>query len=181
MEPSFIDSESNVSNQGLQKPSENEVCPLCSRWDNRPVGVDMVIFKDHQILLIKREKDPDKGKYAVPGGYVDRGESVGQAGVREAREETGLDVEIVALIGIRSNPDRFRQIIEISYLAKVVGGQEAPGDGVESILWVDPNNLPEEMATIGEHDQIVQSALPLLQKLLVGPKPCLDQAHNIDI
>lgn len=149
----------------LQKPSSNEVCPLCSRWDNRPVGVDMIIYKENKVLLIKRENDPDKGKYAVPGGYVDRGESTEQAGIREVREETGLDVEIVKLIGIRSNPERYRQIIEIAYIAKVIGGVETNGDGVKSILWADPNNLPSEMATIGEHDQIIASAIPLFSNL----------------
>ena len=149
----------------LQKPSSNEACPLCSRWDNRPVGVDMIIYKENKVLLIKRENDPDKGKYAVPGGYVDRGESTEQAGIREVREETGLDVEIVKLIGIRSNPERYRQIIEIAYIAKVIGGVETNGDGVESILWADPNNLPSEMATIGEHDQIITSAIPLFSNL----------------
>ena len=76
-----------------------------------------------------------------------------------------MDVEIVKLIGIRSNPERYRQIIEIAYIAKVIGGVETNGDGVESILWADPNNLPSEMATIGEHDQIITSAIPLFSNL----------------
>lgn len=141
---------------------QSEPCPVCSRFDNRPVGVDVLVYKDGKVLLIKRASDPDKGKYALPGGYVDRGESIENAGIREVREETGLQVEIVKLVGIRSNPERYRQIIEVSYIAKVVGGEELAGDGVENIIWSDPNNLPEEMATIGEHDLIIRSALHLL-------------------
>lgn len=144
----------------MKKPLVSEQCHLCGRWDNRPVGVDTVVYKNGKILMIKRATNPDNGKYALPGGYLDKGESAESAAAREVREETGLEVEIVKLIGIRSDPTRYRQIVEIGFVGKVIGGQETVGDGVATIEWFDPMHLPEEISM--DHGEIVKNSLPLL-------------------
>ncbi len=161
----IIRSSIKITFMDLKKPQENEQCQLCGRWNNRPVGVDIIVARKGKVLLIKRSTDPDKGMYAVPGGYLDRGESVEDAAKREVKEETGLDVEIVKFVGIRSHPNRYRQIVEIAYIAKVFSGNEKTGDGVDSILWVDPTNLPKEMAILGEHREVVEGAIPYLKSL----------------
>jgi ADP-ribose pyrophosphatase YjhB (NUDIX family) len=66
--------------------------------------VDVIIEIDGGIVLIRR-RNPPPG-WALPGGFVDRGESVAQAARREAKEETGLDVELRALLGVYSDPKR---------------------------------------------------------------------------
>ena len=144
----------------MKKPLASEQCLLCGRWDNRPVGVDMVVYKDGKVLMIKRATNPDAGKYALPGGYLDKGESAEVAVTREVREETGLEVEVVGLIGIRSDPTRFRQIVEIGFVGKVIGGQEIAGDGVAAVRWFDPMHLPEEISM--DHGEIINNAIPLL-------------------
>ena len=71
----------------------------------RPVtpclAVDGAIFEDNRILLIKRLKPPFKGFWALPGGFVDVGETVEDACVREMLEETGLEVEVKKIVGVR--------------------------------------------------------------------------------
>jgi len=146
----------------LKKPSDNEQCQLCGRWKNRPVGVDVVIVNDGKILLIKRSTDPDKGKYALPGGYLDYNETLEEGAIREVKEETGLNIKIVKTLNILSHPDRYRQIVEVSFIASIIGGEEVAGEDVDKTIWVNPNSLPENMATIGEHDKIIKNALPFL-------------------
>lgn len=146
----------------LKKPTTEEQCSLCGRWDNRPVGVDTVVYKDGKVLMIKRATNPDAGKYALPGGYLDKGESAELAAAREVREETGLEVEIIRLIGVRSDPTRYKQIVEIGFVGKVTGGQEIAGDGVTAIGWFDPLNLPEQISM--DHGEIVKNSLQLLKE-----------------
>ena len=70
--------------------------------------VDCVVFQGDRIVLIRRGCEPFKGEYALPGGFVDIGESVEDACIRELKEETGLDVkkDSLKLIGVYSKPGR---------------------------------------------------------------------------
>ena len=88
--------------------------PLAPPWFD-PMGfpntpaltVDCVVFDPQgRILLIRRGNEPFKGCYALPGGFVDVGETVEEACRRELREETGLAVGDLLLVGVYSDPDR---------------------------------------------------------------------------
>ncbi len=84
-------------------------CPHCGQeitfYKNPLPTVDIILYTpDGQVVLIKR-KNPPHG-WALPGGFVDYGESVEDAAVREAREEVGIEVELEALLGVYSSPDR---------------------------------------------------------------------------
>ena len=70
--------------------------------DQPVVGVGAVIIKEGTIALIKRGNEPSKGKWTIPGGLVELTESPEQAVVREAKEETGLDVDTLTLIDVVS-------------------------------------------------------------------------------
>ena len=78
--------------------------------------VDCVIFKSDSVLLIKRRNEPHKGCYALPGGFVDIGETVEQACSRELKEETGVMVnqEKLKLIGVYSDPARDERFHSVS-------------------------------------------------------------------
>jgi ADP-ribose pyrophosphatase YjhB (NUDIX family) len=91
------------------------------------------IIRDHdsRIVLVRRAIEPGYGKWVFPGGYVDRGEQVHIAAVREAREEAGLDVRLEKLVNIYSYPGRAPVIIV--YAASIVGGTlECDDEGLEA-------------------------------------------------
>ena len=86
---------------------------------------------DNRIVLVRRAIEPGYGKWVFPGGYVDRGEEVQLAAVREAKEETGLDVRIERLLNVYSYPGRAPVIIV--YTARMIGGELAVDDeGLEA-------------------------------------------------
>lgn len=71
------------------------------------ITADIFIFDDDfNFILIKRENDPFKDYWALPGGFVEYGESVETAAIREAKEETSIDVELLDLVNVYSQPDR---------------------------------------------------------------------------
>lgn len=76
------------------------------RPETPALTVDCVIFQGESVVLIKRANEPFKGQYALPGGFVEIGETAEQACARETFEETGLRAENLRLIGVYSRPDR---------------------------------------------------------------------------
>ena len=110
--------------------------------DQPVVGVGAVIIKQGKIALIKRENEPSRGKWTIPGGLVELAESPEQAVIREAKEETGLSVDSPLLIDVVSNVDydesgkvKYHYVI-IDYLVHVKAGTaEAASDAVE-LRWV---------------------------------------------
>ena len=104
------------------------------------------------IVLIKR-KNPPEG-WALPGGFVDYGESLEEAAVREAKEETGLDIELVRQFHTYSSPDRdprFHTITTV-YIARANGTPQAGADAKEARVFTR-ENLPEKIAF--DHRQIL--------------------------
>ncbi len=96
-----------------------------TEYRNPALTVDTIIADDDRILLIKRLNEPYRNHWALPGGFVEYGEMVETAAVREAREETGLDVELTELVGVYSDPDRDPRghTVTVAYRARIVGGK----------------------------------------------------------
>ncbi|MFP3949772.1 MAG: NUDIX domain-containing protein [Candidatus Micrarchaeia archaeon] len=121
----------------------------------RPATVDALILENGKIMLIKRGREPDKGKWALPGGFVDKKECAEGACIREAREETGLDVEIEKLAGVFSEPGRDpRGTISIAYLCRKKSGEERGGDDADEAGWFRLDGLPE---LAFDHKKIIES------------------------
>jgi len=105
------------------------------RRTNRPVTVDTIIHHEGGIVLIKRGHEPYAGYWALPGGFVELEETVEQAAVREALEETGLHIRLDKLVGVYSRPDRdtLRHTVAICFTAHVVGGTLQHGDDAADV------------------------------------------------
>jgi 8-oxo-dGTP diphosphatase len=117
-------------------------------YPERPmVGVGILIRRGDRYLLIKRAADPDAGLWSIPGGLVEVGERAADAAVREAREETGLDVEVVEILGVvdkiirEGGRVKFHFVI-VDYLAEPRGGAlEASSDALDAV-WVGAEEFP---------------------------------------
>ncbi len=118
----------------------------------RPTTTDALIVENGKIVLIKRGTVPFKGVWALPGGFVDSQETAEEACVREAEEETGLDVKIERLVGVFSSPGRDpeRGTIAIAYLCNVAGGKLLGGDDAEEAKWFSLVSLPKLAFDHGE-------------------------------
>jgi len=128
----------------------------CGEFKNRPVAVDGVIVKGDQVLLIKRGIEPEKGKWALPGGHVDWDESAEEALRREIVEETGLQVKKISPGVIHSSAKRGGQIISLSYLVQAEGEIETSLESDE-VKWFPLNDLPGEIAF--DHREIITEVL----------------------
>ena len=129
-----------------------DLIDLSRRWlyPERPlVGVGILIEREDKYLLIKRAAEPDAGLWSIPGGMVEVGEKAAEAAIREALEETSLEVEIEKIIGVVDKivPDDEGEIkyhfVIIDYLAKPVGGEMHHGDDALDACWVHPNEFTE--------------------------------------
>ena len=120
--------------------------------------VDGIILEDGMILLIKRENTPFKGKWALPGGFVEYGEKTEDAVVREVFEETGLKTKISRLVGVYSDPKRDPRghTITIVYTLEICGGNMKSGDDASDVKKFNTDNLPELSF---DHDCIIQDVL----------------------
>lgn len=121
------------------------------------LAVDTVISFGSGIVLIRRENQPYQGCYALPGGFVEVGETVESAAQREAREETGLEIELLALVGVYSDPGRDPRghVISVAYVAKGWGALRSGSDARSAEIF-SPRSLPP---LAFDHDRIIRDAL----------------------
>ena len=106
---------------------------------NPSLAVDCVVFDPAgRLLLIRRKNPPFQGQYALPGGYVDYGESTEHAAARELKEETGLVATRVALVGVYSDPQRDPRghVVSIAYRIETAGHDPHAGDDAAAAAFV---------------------------------------------
>jgi 8-oxo-dGTP diphosphatase len=124
---------------------------------------DCVVFDERgYVLLIRRKYEPFKGAYALPGGFVEVGETVENGCRRELREETGLEVGALHLVGIYSDPRRDPRghTCSIAYLARVGRAEPQAGDDAAVAEWV----VDWHSQTLAfDHAQILADAEKLLK------------------
>lgn len=118
--------------------------------------VDIIIEYQQKIVLIKRKNDPFRDKYALPGGFVEIGETTEDAACREAKEETGLDIDIKALVGIYSDPARDPRghTVSACYLASGSGTLSAGTDAADVGLF-DLDQIPK---LAFDHNRMISDA-----------------------
>jgi 8-oxo-dGTP diphosphatase len=121
---------------------ERLVCERCSFifYLDPKVVAGTVFTIDGGIVLLRRGVEPSLGKWVFPGGYVDRGESVAAAAVRETKEESCLDVRLASILGVYSYAGSPNVIVV--YAAEVIGGALAAGDESVEARTFTPAELP---------------------------------------
>jgi len=117
------------------------------------IAVGTIIQMDGGIVLVKRAIEPGFGKWVFPGGYVDRGEELTLAAMREAKEEAGLDVRIDRLVNIYSYAGRVAVIVV--YAASVLGGELAVDDENSEVRVFRSGDIPwDELAFRSTHEAL---------------------------
>jgi len=127
------------------------------------LAADAVILFQKGIVLIRRDNPPYRGCFALPGGFVEIGETVEDAAVREAREETGLAIDLLGLVGIYSDPGRDPRghVVSAAFLSRGKG-KLVSGSDARSAEVVPLDDLPR---LAFDHDKIVRDALLLAERL----------------
>ena len=142
-------------------------------WPRPMVTVDAAVFTfsgdKARVLLINRGNEPFKGKWALPGGFIDMDEELEDAVVRELEEEaglTGVRLEQMRTFGTVGRDPRGR-MISIAFIGIATKGQATirAGDDAAQAQWFDIENLPKDMAF--DHDEVVRFAIA---KLLKSPR-----------
>jgi 8-oxo-dGTP diphosphatase len=126
------------------------------RYPARPIlGVGALIFRDSEILLVERGREPLRGQWSLPGGAVETGERLEDAIAREVREETGLEIVPVqvALIFERIIPDgagitEYHYLL-VDYLCEIRGGELCAGDDSNCARWFSVEDLDQLLLTEG--------------------------------
>lgn len=129
----------------------------------RPAVVDIFVIKDGNVLLIKRASEPFKDEWMLPGGFIEMDEDATTAAKREAKEETGLDVELMGIIGVYSDPSRdSRGTVSIAYLAIPLNDiLKTQKNETSETKWYKLDELPK----LGcDHEKIVADALSYLSQ-----------------
>jgi ADP-ribose pyrophosphatase YjhB (NUDIX family) len=123
------------------------VCSGCEFifYMTQKVVAGTIPWRDGKLLLTRRAIDPAHGKWTFPGGYVDWGETVDAAALRETWEETGLTVRLGGLIGVYSYPNA--PVVIVVYRARVLGGTLTLCHENDRLEWVTPAEVPwDELA-----------------------------------
>ena len=120
------------------------VCTACDRvhYVDPKLAVGVAAFRDNKILLVRRSMDPGRGRWSVPGGYVDIGQDPRDEAAREAMEEAHVAVDVGAVIDVfRNAPDEGNTIF-VLYAARWIAGEPEAGDDADDARFFGLDELP---------------------------------------
>ena len=139
-------------------------CPVCGRYRTPSPTVDTLIHDPERGIVLIRRKNPPFG-WALPGGFVDYGETLENAAIREAKEETGLDVELERLLGVYSDParDARQHTISTVFVAVARNPEEvAGGDDATEAVFFPFEALPKNI--VFDHGKIIDDFVAEIRK-----------------
>jgi 8-oxo-dGTP diphosphatase len=128
------------------------------RYPGPALAVDAVWVAEGRILLVRRGRPPFRGRWALPGGFVELGETVEQAALRELEEETGLRPVGLRLLGVYSRPDRDPRGPTVSVAFRMRGKPRTPtgGSDAREARWIP---IARARGLAFDHDEIVADAV----------------------
>ena len=112
-------------------------------YKNPKPTVDIAITDGKRVVVVKRKNNPFKGSWVLPGGFVEYGETVEKTAIREAKEETTIDIRLEGILGVYSAPDRDPRGHNIStvFVAEPVNGVPEGGDDAAEAEWREISSL----------------------------------------
>ena len=130
-------------------------------YKNPTPTVDVILERESKILMVRRKKDPYKDHLALPGGFVNEGETVEDAMKREAMEETSLEIHPIDVLGVYSDPrrDPRKHIVTVVFVGIIVSGDLRANDDAASIEWIQLDSidqLQQQKMLAFDHAQILQ-------------------------
>ena len=130
------------------------------------LAIDAVVIKNKKILLMKRKNEPFKDYWAIPGGFVEMGETLMKAVKREALEETGLKVSPKKIIGVYDNPKRDSRghVVSVAFLCRPMGGKLRPQE--QEVSDVRFFSVPEirKLKIAFDHRKIINDAMKMRRR-----------------
>ena len=138
--------------------AERMACRKCRfvLYENSKPCVGVLALSEGRVLLVKRAIEPFKGYWDIPGGFLEAGEHPADGAVREMREETGLEIEPVEILGIFMDVYGPEQLptLNLCYLAKVSGGEPRASSDASDLAWFPVDKLPDEIAFSWEKEAL---------------------------
>ncbi|GIW12137.1 MAG: ADP-ribose pyrophosphatase [Dehalococcoidia bacterium] len=138
-----------------QPPGDNRlrlVCTGCGDvlYQNPKVVVGALVVKDGAVLLTRRAIEPQRGRWALPGGYLELGETLEEGARREVAEETGLAITLTGLFNVYTRVEA--GIVHVLYLAEAPATSEAhPGEETSELRYFAPADIPWEELAFSSH------------------------------
>ena len=141
------------TDNGLTRPR----CPQCGyiQYLNPAPAAAVILFRQGRLCLVKRKYPPKAGQWTMPAGFMEFGEDIETTAVREAKEETGLDIRLTGLHTVQTGilpPNR--PILLVVFRAEEVGGTIRAGDDAAAVGFYDLHDLPGEIA-FATHRQVI--------------------------
>lgn len=132
-----------------QEQTERLICENCNFifYINPVPAVAIILMNNRQIVLVKRKYQPRKGMWSLPAGFMEFGETAEQTAIREAKEETNLDIKVTELFGVFPGFDDPRvHVVLIVYYGEIINGQLSPGDDASEVNFFPMNDIPNDIA-----------------------------------
>jgi 8-oxo-dGTP diphosphatase len=144
-------------------------CAMLREYPSAPIpSVGVVVCKGDKVLLVLRGQEPSRGKWSIPGGVVELGETIREAARREVLEECGLEIDVGDVIDVldsivhdEKGSTRYHYTL-IDLLATYVGGELRVGSDIDDARWVSEEELTKF--------DLTKSALPVIRKALKKSK-----------
>ena len=140
-------------------------------YPTRPfLAVSAAIFRDGKVLVVRRARKPALNLYTMPGGVVEAGETLVEAVAREVREETSLEIEVLALAGhrealMRDAQNRVeRHFVIMCFAARWVSGEPHLNEELDEARWLDPSEIASLRTTEGLAEIVSDAAIIVNKK-----------------
>ena len=155
-------------NEATVRYPRSMTCDQCGYgafYNPKPVACAITTNQDNEILLLKRGFEPNRGKWSMPGGFVDLGESVEEAAIRETREEMNLEIEVTNLVGVYSRSTE--RIVVVVYAAWTEGTPTRTEEALE-VQGFRPTSIPWDELAFWSDGRALRDYLNLTAETTAG-------------